>query len=403
MGFLRNFLGSNFIAERDRNGNTTYFFDQNTSFNKNNDFLKLSFENHVLQTILSVRCKLFSQMRITHLDAKGNIIENSEFVKLLQTPNYFQSQEDFFYQLMWFQSATGTNLTYQKKAFSNSIPKALFNLIPTEIKLNDTEKINKFIYDKKEITDLNSKKICYKLDDKEFMLQLSDIIPFYDLANGITTNTFMSSPSRVSGIVNVLENINQNVNSKNMNLQMSQKYLATSDGNMNGVTPQMTEDDRNIIERILFRKSMHITKNKVDVKHLVSDFKRLYLDEMQSNDANSCLLAFEMSKDVLNYFSNGSSTYENQQQAMLSYIQNSIQVDANSTINSFSQQWGLFEKGEKLVASYDHLPIMQIVMNNKINTFSKYQDALQKAINAGTLDVGNAKKMSEAMALNLGL
>jgi hypothetical protein len=43
-----------------------------------------------------------------------------------------------------------------------------------------------------------------------------------------------------------------------------------------------------------------------------------------------------MSKDVLNYFSNGSSTYENKDKAMLNYLQNSIQPDANNTMNSFA-------------------------------------------------------------------
>jgi hypothetical protein len=55
-----------------------------------------------------------------------------------------------------------------------------------------------------------------------------------------------------------------------------------------------------------------------------------------------------MSKDVLNYFSNGSSTYENKD--MLNYLQNSIQPDANNTMNSFASAFGLIDNGESLKA-----------------------------------------------------
>jgi hypothetical protein len=83
-----------------------------------------------------------------------------------------------------------------------------------------------------------------------------------------------------------------------------------------------------------------------------------------------------MSKDVLNYFSNGSSTYENKDKAMLNYVQNSIQPDANNTMNSFASAFGLIDKGESLVASYNHLPVMQLVTKAKIETLQLYQSTL---------------------------
>ena len=184
---------------------------------------------------------------------------------------------------------------------------------------------------------------------------------------------------------------------------MSQKYLAGNKSTINGVTPQIGNDDRNIIERILGRKSLHVTNQNIDVKHLVSDFKKLFLDEMFSADALTCLLAFEMNKDMLNYFSNGASTYENFNQSLISFIQNSTQTDANSTLNSFSQQWGLFEKGERLVASYDHLPIMQKVMNEKIDTLVKFLDTITKEKELGSLTDTEAKKKIQAMKQTLNL
>jgi hypothetical protein len=130
--------------------------------------------------------------------------------------------------------------------------------------------------------------------------------------------------------------------------------------------------------------------------------KKLYLDEQFADDANKCLLAFEMNKNVLNFFAKD-STFDNQSQGVISYIQNSIQTTAKNTMNSLSQQWGLMERGEKLVASYDHLASMQPVVNDKIKSFREMQDALRVAIENQTLTNAEAKKMSDEFKLKLGL
>jgi hypothetical protein len=61
---------------------------------------------------------------------------------------------------------------------------------------------------------------------------------------------------------------------------------------------------------------------------------------------------------------------------MLNYVQNSIQPDANNTMNSFASAFGLIDKGESLVASYNHLPVMQLVTKAKIETLQLYQSTL---------------------------
>jgi hypothetical protein len=53
-------------------------------------------------------------MKITHLDKSGKPIENSDVLKLLRQPNYFQSKRTFIPTNVVL-SAVGTNLTYQVK------------------------------------------------------------------------------------------------------------------------------------------------------------------------------------------------------------------------------------------------------------------------------------------------
>ena len=182
---------------------------------------------------------------------------------------------------------------------------------------------------------------------------------------------------------------------------MSQKYLAKNEST--GNEAQIQDADRNSIVRGISQKSLIITNQaNVDVKHLVSDMKRLYLDEQFADDANKCLLAFGMNKDILNYFSKD-STFENQEKGVIKYIQNSIQNTADNTINSLSSQWGLLDNNEKLVASYDHLPIMQSVMVDKIANFKAMQEVIKLGLENQTMTTQEAKKMSDEFKTKIGL
>jgi hypothetical protein len=390
-----------FRVERNRAGQWSYtFLDGGNDFVNSDKYLSMSLDNPVLMTICAIRSIVYAQMEIKHVDSKGKVIENSPIVKLLKTPNYFQSQNDFFYQQMWFLSTSGTNLIYQQKAFANELPKSIYNLIPSEIDLNNAHKINKFITTLAEKKAFGERTIKYKLDNTEYNLKLSEIIPLYDLSNGLTNNSFFTSPSRVKGISKVLQNIDENLRSKHMNLKMSQKYLIQnkSDGN----EAQLQDPDRKDIYSKIERNSAIITNNNIDARHLVADMKKLYLDEQFADDANKCLLAFEMNKNILNYFAKD-STFENQNQGLISWVQNSIQTTATNTMNSLSQQWGLFEKGEKLIANYDHLAFMQPVLNQKLTSFKELQEIIKLGIENQTITNVDAVKMSNEFKIKIGL
>lgn len=390
-----------FQVERNRAGEFSYtFLNDGNDFVNNEKYLSMSLDNPVLMTICAIRSALYSQMEIKHVDKNGKVIENSPYIKLMQQPNYFQSQNDWLFQQMWFLSTAGTNLILEKKAFTNDVPKALFNLVPSEIDLNKAYKVDKFIVTDKDKKAFGERTIKYTLDSTEYPIKINELIPLYDLSNGLTNNSFFTSESRVKGVSKVLQNIDENLRSKNKNLKMSQKYLAknSSDGN----EAQILENDRKDIYSKLEVNSTIITNRNIDVKHLVSDMKRLYLDEQFADDANKVLLAFEMNKNVINYFSKD-STFENQNQGLISYIQNSIHTTAKNTMNSLSSQWGLFERGEKLIASYDHLSCMQSVVNDKIKSFTEMQNAIKLAIENQTMDIAAAKKMSDEFKIKLGL
>ena len=386
--------------ERLRDGSVWTTLLSGDDFTNNSNYLNYSLENPVLNAIISLRAKMYSQMQISHIDANGKEVKNSDVLKLLKQPNYFQSQEDFLFQQMWFLSVDGNNYIYQIKPFTSELPKNIYNLIPSEIDYNNVNKVDKFIFSKAEIKSFADRKIKYTLDGKVYDIKISEIIPLYDLANALTTDSWLVAPSRVKAIEKLLQNIDQNLKSKFNNLKMSAKHIGINKST--GMEAQVRPEDKTEIERVLNSKDIITTNASVEYKHLVSDMKKLFLDEQFADDANKCLLAFEMNKNVLNYFAKD-STFENQNQGVINWIQNSIQGSADNTMNSLSASFGLLEKNEKLVASFNHLPIMQTLINDKIKSFTEFQNALKVSLENGTIDSATAKKMSDNFIKTLGL
>ena len=110
-----------------------------------------------------------------------------------------------------------------------------------------------------------------------------------------------------------------------------------------------------------------------------------------------------MNRDVINYFSNGASTYENSEKGMQNYIQNGIQSDADDRMSSLSLQWGLIDNGEKLIASYDHLPVMQSIVSTKINTLKALEETIKIGLENRTITPIEAVEMSTNLRLKLKL
>lgn len=387
-------------VERNRVGQFSYTFLDGSTYVDNGKYLDMYLTNPVLSTIVNFGANYYAQMKITHLDANGKEIENSPYINLLYNPNYFQSKEDFFYQQSVFLDVSGNDFIYQRKAFINDIPKAIYNLIPSEIDFQKIEKLNKFIITDKDKKAFEEKTIKYTLDDTEYQLPLRDLIPTFDLSNGLTRNSLLTSPSRVKAVAKILHNINENLDAKCINLQMSRKYIGLN--NNDGNKAQIQDADRKSVERAIESKNLLLTNAGIDVKHLVSDMKRLYLDEQYSSDFNKVLLAFGMNKNVLNPFEKD-STFENQTQGLVSYIQNTIQNRADNTMNSLAQSWGLFERGEKLKASYDHLPVMQSVINEKIKTLTEFQNMVKIAKENGTMQDAEAQQKTKELMIKLNL
>jgi len=393
MSILSRLFGGNkgISIERDRTGNWSYWLD-NSFTGCSKDYLKWSLEHPVLFPILSLRAKMVSQAKILHLDDNDVEIKNSDVLKLLKNPNYFQSQQDFIFQMVYFMGSNGGNYTYTPTASNLILPKQIYNLVPNQIDTNKIEEIDTFFKSESEFKEFGKRRIKYNLNGKDIPIEIRNIIPMYDVANGLVSNSWLTSPSRVKAIEVPLLNIEELLKSKNINAKMSQKYLATSQDQFNGASVPMQAEDKDSVKRVLKKESLHVTNGNVKVEHLVNNLKNLALDPQISAESQICLLNFGLNNDVLNFFAGGSSTFENQEKGEIRAYQNEIQSIADNIANSLTS--GLNIKG-RLVFSFEHLPIMQKVLADKVDSFKSLQEAIKVSLENQTITPAQAIEMTK--------
>lgn len=382
-----NIFGNN-INRVEHDVKSNWWMMSDLAFNNRQQLFWYSVNNPVLCTVLSTRAHLFSQMKITHL-RNDNEVENSSLLRGLSNPNYFQSQQDWLFNLNWFSGVYGTALIYYNSEFlDKNAPKFLINLNMDKVDFNNSFSFGKFLRTKQDISDFENRKyITYTHEDgKQSNLYFKDLLAFYDSANGI--DSLFLGQNKLTSLLDVLDNIQTNIESKNVNLNMSKKYIGVNKTDMHG-QPHVSDTDRQSIRSALGSSNIQLTNGNIDFKHLVSDFKNLYLDEMYQADAMTIINAYGLNIDVINYALKN-STFSNQELGIVRVIQNNIQLQADNLMNSLSNAFQLPEN-EKLIASYDHLPVMQKTYKEKIEVLSVGIDAINKAKESGLIEESDAK------------
>lgn len=392
MGLFGNIFKPRHI-EHTKQGDWWFYMNELTADQTmSQSYLWYALNNPILFTVLSTRARLFSQMQISHYDKNNNLIPSNKslIIKALNKPNYFQTLSDLLYSLSWEMYIYGTSyLYYNEDIYSNpDYFKVLNNDKISKSDLKKATKERKFIRTKSDIDKFEGQKIQYNIDQEtNLQLKLKDIIPVYDMANGLTHNYI--GESRLKALISTLDNIHENIRSKNINLNMSRKYIGVNKTDMNG-QPMVSEQDRRSIKKVLGQNDLQITNGNLEFKHLVSDFKRLFLDDMFKADALTIINAFELNTDVINYINDGNAT--DREIGIISVIQNSIKPQADDFLGSLAHSFNLQDKGERLVASYDHLPVMQNLMKDKVFSLSNGINAYANAVSSGIFTTQEARQ-----------
>lgn len=414
MGFLDGLMGR--IGYTRLSNGTHRYITKRAKYSADPDYMKLALENPIVYACIEIRAKILAMCEFKIQDSEGNISNSSSpVIELLNNPNSFQSKEDFLKQHEWFRCVYGWVFVRPYGGVGNPT-KAIFNLNPSFVTFYEKNFVSPIAWTDSDIEAFQSQKFNYKEpqekdSDKGKDIAYKDVVAFYDTGNAINVDKKQKnpliSPSRLCSVLKSVENSNMALDAENVMIQTNGREIFSGGANRGfnlGAALPMEEDDKESIESNLInnygltslkRRSI-ATNQEINWQSLHIKLKDLGLHESVSSNANLIREAFEVPNELYKAFQKG-STYENQKEALISFVQSTIQPIADDIAASFTQWFEL--EGVKVIASFDHLPVMQHTESKKAEKVLKLATAFQRLVQSG-LDGNVARVFMEQQGIS---
>ena len=116
---------------------------------------------------------------------------------------------------------------------------------------------------------------------------------------------------------------------------------------------------------------------------MANDFSKLLYDDSTASDITKSASTFGVNSDVLNWWANGQSTYDNRVMGYVDLIQGAVQSAANDFANTWGSFFKMHEKGETVQLSYNHLPAMAIMDEKRLEAKERKSKMLEKLVKSG--------------------
>ena len=399
MGFLS-------FVERLRGGQTWYFNSRtmgNTNFGDSAVLMDIAKANPIVMPALNLIATYYTTARWYEKGAGGVLQENTPALNLLKKPNPFQTYDDFQKQYVWYKYVYGylhqlPISTTNAKDVKNI--KYLYNLKSSGIEFPKDFK-GGLITTKSEHEAFLKQKILY--EDKQYGFKRSpevgDLLSFYDLANGLDGNP-LTAPSRLKALKKPIGNIEKAFDAKNIVIQSNGKELVTNEtvGNIAKI-PLTTEEDKDIKKKLkttygvgIGQDRSIVTNSALKWQSLHIKLKELGLDESVINDAQTIINAFGIPPELFTV-DGTSATFENQEKAVISFLQSKIQVELDDQANTYNNAWGT-----DLVAKLDHLPIMRSIEKSKVASLRSLAFAIKILVDAQTHSIKEVRDIWDDMS-----
>jgi len=310
-----------------------------------------------LNIVISEGAKMFSNMQIRHVDKEGKDIENSEVLKLLNNPNPLQNMEGFLYDYYVNNAIYSSAVMYKNKSMLSDIPQVIWWLPTGFVKVNLTGKM------------FRQYKIEEIIENYELMYYNDKFEPseILHICEGIG-NQILKPVSKIEVLQMPLSNIVAALKSNNIILTergligFISQDKPTNDGD--GIIPLKDPERKRIEDQYQSDRSLdsdrsHVLVTTASLKWnpVTFDVKQLMLYEGLEDSFGLCCGAWGIDRDV--FPSTKGATFENKAAGEKKTYNSTMLPLGKKLCNYLAEDFKLSEKGEKLLASFDHLPIMQ--------------------------------------------
>jgi len=382
MGYWQN-LGKSIIGY-EKEGND-YFY---TLLSNAVNWGKKSTEKEKITAVLENPAALFIFLLLPELFSLGvwkltkddKLIEKHPLLDLLRKPNPMQSGDQFLWDYMFKRKLGTANLYIDSKVVS--LKNKLYFLDSDVLKFpvwfeNNSKRL---ILSDETIKEMNKKELTYDDKNQSFKFPYEKLVQFFDISNGI--NGWFNSPSRVDAIYKIIDNSEKALQSKNINVEFSSKFLVSGKVSVEDTSkmPMGQEDKGSIRQSMRSKENVFPIKTQVDINRFIESGQIISeLDKSFMNDAFIIGKMLNIPKDVIEML--GDSTYENQEKARASVISYCINPDANDLAQKILDYFDMNEY--QLELDYSYLPFVQVFESEKAKANRDKAFAFDKLVRSG--------------------
>lgn len=335
-----------------------------------------------------------------HLNKNGEPIEKSPYVAFMENPNAFQSRNEFLFQWYIQRSVYGNVFEYVLKGTKMAeIPSAIWHLPPSRISIQRSGKI----FDQ---TDINGiiEGYVMQLDAEKNRTFLPEEVIQFSMPN-CDDPLLGSSPLLALRMpISQIRASHAMLNAIYVRKGAIGVWRNETKDN-SGYVPLST-DDKKVSKQLEKsygtgdrQSSIIVDKNLKwePATYPVGDYKLFETMDM-------CKVAimdfYGANKDMFSSGSGGKtgSTFQNREMAERNCYQDTIIPVANDYTNGLSKRFGLTDKGERLMLSYDHIPTMRENEKEKSEINLRIAQSAQTMLSAGV----SPETVSEILGIELG-
>lgn len=351
------------------------FSPQFNDYQKDIEKMIVVFNNPAVLKVFTLQCDLFSLAKVYVYDKNGKEILNDPAIRKLNSPNPMQDRSQFLWDFM-FWKMVGNAYLYITSNIVDRDNAPMYWLIHNKMEwpLDIRNFQDKLIQSNTRLNEILDKEITYRYDDGTTLkIPLRKIKAITDLTNG--TGNWFKGNSRLEALYKVISNSEISLDSKNINVRYTSKFLVSGQQDPKDVqkTPMSETEKQDIETKINGDKQVHAVKSMVDIKRFVSDLRVLELDKSFLADFYVIGMLYNIPRDVLEAYM--SSTFENQEKARAGHVSYTLDPAGESFAGILEKVWSYDLEGKKIVFSWDHLPFAQVferdraaIQQTKVNT-----------------------------------
>lgn len=342
--------------------------------------LKMAFKNPALCKVIALQCDLFALGKV-YVYKNGKEVENDPFLDMIEQPNNFQSRSQWLWDFMFWNMIGNAYLYMDSNAVTDQ--NKLYWLVPTKIEFPQAfEKAkDKLILSKKSQSEIDALQIRYKYNDGTGAdIPWSKIIHYADLTNGV--GNWFKGNSRIEALAKVIDNSEEAIRSKNVNLRFTARFLLGGVNDVKDVTkrPLSEPEKEDLIDKSLHGDTVSAVRNMFELKRFVEDMGKLKLDEAFEADFFKIGTAYNIPKNVLETYLSD-STFENQEKARGAHVSYCLEPKSESLWTPIKKR--IQYKNKTIMMSWDHCPFMQVFENDRMLVSYRMSQALLNLQAAG--------------------